>query len=101
MNIGMLEAEIVTLRKDIQKKNMQNNSKFLDDIIRSQKSHIDKSRLGYNHTEKGSSSKTMEQETYRKCYAEIMKGNRNIYQGRLQGHSSIGNIQISESTTDR
>jgi hypothetical protein len=101
MNIGNLEAEIVTLRKDIQKKNMQNSSKFLDDIIRSQKSHIDKSRLGYNHTEKGSSSKTMEQETYPKCYAETMKGDRNIYQGRLQGHSSIGKIHISESTTDR
>jgi vacuolar-type H+-ATPase subunit H len=46
--IGNLEAEIVTLRKDIKKKNMQNNSKFLDDIINSQKSHLDKSGLGYN-----------------------------------------------------
>jgi predicted RNase H-like nuclease (RuvC/YqgF family) len=46
--IGNLEAEIVTLRKDIQKKNMQNSSKVLDDIISSQKSHLDKSRLGYN-----------------------------------------------------
>jgi endonuclease III-like uncharacterized protein len=45
---GNLEAEIVTLRKDIQKKNMQNNSKVLDDIISSKKSHLDKSRLGYN-----------------------------------------------------
>jgi hypothetical protein len=31
--IGNLEVEIVTLRKDIQKKNMQNSSKVLDDII--------------------------------------------------------------------
>ena len=31
--IGNLEVEIVTLRKDIQKKNMQNNSKVLDDIM--------------------------------------------------------------------
>jgi hypothetical protein len=46
--IGNLEAEIVTLRKDIQKKNMQNSSKVLDDIISSQKSYLDKSRLGYN-----------------------------------------------------
>jgi hypothetical protein len=46
--IGNLEADIVTLRKDIQKKNMQNNSKVLDDIISSQKSYLDKSRLGYN-----------------------------------------------------
>jgi hypothetical protein len=53
-----LEAGVVTLRKDIQKKNMQNRSKFLDDIISSEKSHLDKSGLGYNQTEKGSSSKT-------------------------------------------
>jgi hypothetical protein len=47
-NIGNLEAETVTLRKDLQKKNMQKNSKFLDDIISSQKTHHDKSGLGYN-----------------------------------------------------
>jgi hypothetical protein len=46
--IGNLEAKIVTLRKDIQKKNMQNSSKVLDDIINSKKSHLDKSGLGYN-----------------------------------------------------
>jgi hypothetical protein len=74
-----LEAEIVTLRKDLQKKNMQNNSKVLDDIINSQKPHHDKSRLGYNQTEKGSSSKTTEQETYPKSYAETIKGDRKIY----------------------
>jgi hypothetical protein len=38
--IGNLEEEIVTLRKDIQKKNMQNSSKVLDDIISSQKSNL-------------------------------------------------------------
>jgi len=58
--IGNLEVEIVTLRKDIQKKNMQNISKVLDDIINSKKSHLDKSGLAYNQTEKGSSSKTTE-----------------------------------------
>jgi hypothetical protein len=77
--IGNLEAEIVALRKDIQKKNMQNSSKVLDDIISSQKSHLDKSGLGYNQTEKGSSSKTTEQETYPKSYAETIKGDRKIY----------------------
>jgi hypothetical protein len=61
MIIGNLEADIVTLRKDIQNKNMQNISKNLDDIISSQKSHFDKTGLGYNQTEKGSSSKTIEQ----------------------------------------
>jgi hypothetical protein len=44
--IGNLEVEIVTLRKDIQKKNMQNSSKVLDDIISSKKSYLDKSELG-------------------------------------------------------
>jgi hypothetical protein len=77
--IGNLEEEIVTLRKDIQKKNMQNNSKILDDIINSQKSYLDKSGLGYNQTEKGSSYKTTEQERNPKCYAETIKGDRKIY----------------------
>jgi vacuolar-type H+-ATPase subunit H len=50
--IGNLEAKIVTLRKDIQKKNMRNIPKVLDNIINSKKSHHDKSGLGYNQTEK-------------------------------------------------
>jgi hypothetical protein len=58
--IGNLEAEVVTLRKDIQKKNMQNSSKVLNDIISSKKSHLYKYGLGYNQTKKGSSSKTTE-----------------------------------------
>jgi hypothetical protein len=52
-----LEAEVVTLRKDIQKKNMQNSSKVLDDIISSKKSHLDKSRLGYNQTKRDQAPK--------------------------------------------
>jgi hypothetical protein len=74
-----LEENIVTLRKDIQKKNMQNSSKFLDDIINSQKYHLEKSGRGYNQTENGSSSKTTDQETYPKSYAKTIKGDRNIY----------------------
>jgi hypothetical protein len=77
--IGNLEAEVVTLRKDIQKKNMQNSSKVLDDIISSQKSHLDKSGVGYNQTKKGSSSKTTKQETNPKSYAETIKEDRKIY----------------------
>jgi hypothetical protein len=76
--IGNLEAEIVTLRKDIQKKNMQNSSKVLDDIINSQKSHFDKFGLGYNQTEKGSRSKTTKKETNPKSYAETIKGDRKM-----------------------
>jgi hypothetical protein len=74
-----LEEEIVTLRKDLQKTNMQNSSKFLDDIINSKKSHHDKSRLGYNQIEKGPSSKTTDQETYPKIFAKTIKGDRKIY----------------------
>jgi hypothetical protein len=58
---------------------MQKNSKVLDDIISSQKSHHDKSRLGYNQIKKGSSSKTTEQEKYPKRYVETIKGDRKIY----------------------
>jgi hypothetical protein len=53
---------------------MQNRSKVLDDIISSQKYYLDKSGLGYNQTEKGSSSKTTEQETNPKSYAKQSKG---------------------------
>jgi hypothetical protein len=77
--IGNPEAKIVTLRKDIQKKNMQNSSQVLDDIINSQKSYLDKSRLGYNQIEKGSISKTTEQEKNPKFYAETIKGDKKIY----------------------
>jgi hypothetical protein len=45
--IGNLEEEIVTLRKEFQKNNMQNNSKVLNEIIKSQKPHHDNSGIGY------------------------------------------------------
>jgi hypothetical protein len=75
--IEILEAEIVTLRKDLQKKDMQQNStKILDEIINSQRPYYDRSGLGYNQmqTEKGSSSKTTEQEAEQRTYAEIVRG---------------------------
>jgi hypothetical protein len=58
---------------------MQNRSKVLDDIMSSKKSHLEKSELGYNQKEKGSSSKTTEQETNPKIYAETIKGDQKIY----------------------
>jgi hypothetical protein len=79
MVIGNLEAKIVTLRKDLQKKNMKNNSKVLNDIINSQKPHHEKYGLGYSQTKKESSSKTIEQEKYPKKYAETIKGDRKVY----------------------
>jgi hypothetical protein len=77
--IGNLEAKIVTLRKDIQKKNMQNSSKFWMTLSTVKKYHLDKSGLGYNQTEKGSSSKTTKKETNPKSYAETIKEDRKIY----------------------
>jgi hypothetical protein len=76
--IGNLKAEIVTLRKDLQKKNMQNNSKVLNNIISNKKPHHDKSELGDNQTKNGSNSKTTEQETYPKSYAETIKGDKKV-----------------------
>jgi hypothetical protein len=64
---------------------MQNSSKVLDDIISSKKSHLDKSRLGYNQIEKGSSSKTTKQETNPKSYAETIKGDKKIYKEYYRG----------------
>jgi hypothetical protein len=56
--IKILEAEIVTLRKYLQKKDMQkNNTRVLDEIISSQRPYHEKYGLGYSQTEKGSSSK--------------------------------------------
>jgi hypothetical protein len=57
---------------------MQNSSKVLDDIISSQKSHLDKSGHGYNQTKRGSSSKIKEQETNPKIYGEKIKGDKKI-----------------------
>jgi hypothetical protein len=48
---------------------MHNRSKVMDDIISSQKSHLEKPGLVYNQIEKGSSPKTTEQETNPKSYA--------------------------------
>jgi hypothetical protein len=86
--IENLEAEIVTLRNDLQKKNMQNNSKVLNDIISSQMPNHDKSRIRYNQIEKGSSSKTTKQETYPKSYAETIKGDRKVYRENYRDTSS-------------
>jgi hypothetical protein len=51
----------------------------LNDIINSPKPIHDKSGLGYNQKENGSISKTIEQETYPKIYAETIKGDMKVY----------------------
>jgi hypothetical protein len=55
--IENMEEEIVTLRKYIQQKNMQNSSKVLDNIINSQRPHHDKSVLGYNRQKEAQAPK--------------------------------------------
>jgi hypothetical protein len=43
-----LEAEIISLRKELQKKEMQQNiTKILDEIINIQRPYYENSRLGY------------------------------------------------------
>jgi hypothetical protein len=79
MIIANLEAEIVTLRKDLQKKKMQKNSKVLDDIINSQRPNHDKLGLGYNYIEKGSISKTRDQETRPRSYTKTIIGDKTFY----------------------
>jgi hypothetical protein len=100
--IGNLEAEIVTLRKDLQKKNMHNNSKILDDIISSNKSHHHKFGLGKNQIEKGSSSKTKEQETYLKIFAEAIKGDMKIYKEDYRDTPPLRRFRFqNQQSTDR
>jgi hypothetical protein len=57
----------------------------LDEIINSQKYHLDKSELGYNQTENGSSSKTTDQETNPESYAEPIKEDRKLYKEDYRG----------------
>jgi flagellar biosynthesis chaperone FliJ len=94
MIIGNLEVEIVIVKKDIQNKNIQNRSKFLDGIISSQKSHLDKTRLEYNQTEKGSISKKIEKEIYPKIYAETIKGDIRIYKEDYRDNPPLKRVRF-------
>jgi predicted acetyltransferase len=63
--IERLEAKVVTLKKYLHKKDMQQkNTKILDNIINSQINYYDRSSLGkyQMQTEEGSSSKMTEKE---------------------------------------
>jgi hypothetical protein len=66
-----LEAYIVSLIRDLQKRNTrENNTKVLEQIIGSQRLHHDRIILGYkkNKNEEGFSSKEEECEEEHKCY---------------------------------
>jgi hypothetical protein len=72
-----LETKIVSLRKEIHKRDMQqNNIKILDEIISAQRSYHDRSGLGYNqtHIENASSYMIVEGEAEQRTYAEFTRG---------------------------
>jgi len=83
--IRNLEEEIVTLRKKLQQKNMQNSSKVLDKIINNQRPHHDKFGLGYNQT------KTTYQETLPRSYVDTLRGDKNFYN---EDHREISPTRI-------
>lgn len=74
-----MEAEIVSLRKYVHKKNIHqnfiNNTIILDGIISSQIPCDEKYGLGYkpSHVEKGSSSMTAGKEAEHKSYSSVIK----------------------------
>ena len=79
--IGSLKENIVTLRKYLQKKNMQNNSKVLDDIINIQRPNHDKCGIGYNQIENGSISKNILRNTSKKLCRDSQR-RQEVLQGR-------------------
>ena len=72
-----MENEIVSLKGKLQskdiKQNFDNDTKVLNQIISSQRSVYDKSRLGYNqnNTKMGSSSKVIE--NGKRSYVDIIR----------------------------
>ena len=74
MIIKKLEVEIVTLRKVLQKKNMQNNSKVLNDVINSQRPNHENPRLGYNHIERDQYPKQENKKHIQKVMQKQSKG---------------------------
>jgi hypothetical protein len=75
-----LEDEIVSLRKELQKKDIQlnfgNNTKILDEITSNQKPFYEKYGLGYkkNNTDEGSSSMMIGNEAKKRSYVDTIKG---------------------------
>jgi hypothetical protein len=74
-----LEAEIVFLKRELEKGNNQsrfeNSSKILDDILNSQRSSSNKTGLGYdqNKSNKGSNSTSQETDKNPKSYAVALQ----------------------------
>ena len=85
-----LEAEIVSLRKDLQKRDLNqsfgNSSKILDQILNNQKSFRDKYGLGYKQQDdnEGSSLMTARNEAKPRTYADSIKETIKKEEGRCQ-----------------
>ena len=99
--IRNLEAEIVTLRKDLQKKNMQNISKVLDDIISSQNlimtsPDLDTIRQKMDQAPKQQSKKQI-QKAMQKQSKGIKRYTRNITETLL--HREDSNFRINNRQT--
>jgi hypothetical protein len=93
MIIEKLEAEIVTLRKDLQKKDMQqNNTRILDNIINSQRPYYDRSGLGYNQTDRerfklqNDRTRSRTKKLCRSCQRSLERRRHENSRGRLQRH---------------
>jgi hypothetical protein len=75
-----VEVEIVSLRKALQKKDIQlifgNSTKMLDEIICDQKPFYEKHVIGYKQTnnDEGSSSMMTRNEEEKRSYAYTIKG---------------------------
>jgi hypothetical protein len=75
-----MEVEIVSLRKELQKKDIQlnfgNNTKIMDEIICNKKPFYDNYGLGYkkNNIDEGSSSMMIGNEAEKRSYENTIKG---------------------------
>jgi hypothetical protein len=74
---------------------LQNNSKVLKEIISSQRPNLDKSGLGYNQTENGSSFKITCQEATQRQSEETRSFTRKITETLL--HPEDSDFKISDS----
>jgi hypothetical protein len=72
------------LRNNLQQQNTQNKSKVLDNNINPEMPHPKKFDLGDNQIERGSISKTIDQETQPIIYAEKFRGDKSLT-GKITG----------------
>jgi hypothetical protein len=87
------------LRNNLQQQNTQNKSKVLDNNIDPEMPHPKKFDLGDNQIERGSISKTIDQETQPIIYAEKFRGDKS-FTGKITGtllHLEDSDFRINNS----